>query len=62
MAQPYKIKSGADITVKSVAVDKNYILTDNKLLWTEFKDTIQNEVAYYDGLTLDTTNGRIRAM
>ena len=63
MAQPYKIKSGADITVKSEAVTQK-ITFEQITSWSfasEFKDTIQNEVAYYDGLTLDTTNGRIRA-
>ena len=63
MAQPYKIKSGADITVKSEAVTQN-VTFEQITSWSfaaEFKDTIQNEVAYYDGLTLDTTNGRIRA-
>ena len=63
MAQPYKIKSGADITVKSEAVTQKITFEQITSLSfaSEFKDTIQNEVAYYDGLTLDTTNGRIRA-
>lgn len=63
LAQPYKIKSGADITVKSGAVTQN-VTFEQVTSWsfaTEFTDTIQNKIAYYNGLTLDTTKGKIRA-
>ena len=63
LAQPYKITAGDTVVVKGEAATQT-LTFEQVTSWSfasEFKDTIQNKVAYYNGLILDTTNGKVRA-
>ena len=67
IAQPYKLKSGADITVKSGEVTQKVIL-EQITSWSfvsgsgdYFNKTIQNNTGYYNGLYIDASTGKLAA-
>ena len=67
IAQPYKLKSGADITVKSGEVTQKVIF-EQITSWSfvsgsgdYFNKTIQNNTGYYNGLYIDASTGKLAA-
>ena len=65
IAQPYKLKSGADITVKSGEVTQKVIF-EQITSWSfvsgsgdYFNKTIQNNTGYYNGLYIDASTGKL---
>ena len=67
IAQPYKLKSGADITVKAGEVTQKVIF-EQITSWSfvsgsgdYFNKTIQNNTGYYNGLYIDASTGKLAA-
>ena len=67
ISQPYKLKSGADITVKSGEVTQKVIF-EQITSWSfvsgsgdYFNKTIQNNTGYYNGLYIDASTGKLAA-
>ena len=67
ISQPYKLKSGADITVKSGEVTQKVIF-EQITSWSfvsgsgdYFDKTIQNNTGYYNGLYIDASTGKLAA-
>ena len=67
IAQPYKIKSGADITVKSEAVTQK-VTFEQITSWfftsgsgDYYNQTIQKSTGYYNGLYIDASTGKLAA-
>jgi len=65
IAQPYKLKSGEDITVKSGEVTQKVIF-EQITSWSfvsgsgdYFNKTIQNNTGYYNGLYIDASTGKL---
>ena len=67
ISQPYKLKSGADITVKAGEVTQKVIF-EQITSWSfvsgsgdYFNKTIQNNTGYYNGLYIDASTGKLAA-
>ena len=65
IAQPYKLKSGADITVKSGEVTQKVIF-EQITSWSfaagsgdYYNQTIQKSTGYYNGLYIDASTGKL---
>ena len=67
ISQPYKLKSGADITVKAGEVTQK-VTFEQITSWSfvsgsgdYFNKTIQNNTGYYNGLYIDASTGKLAA-
>ena len=67
ISQPYKLKSGADITVKAGEVTQK-VTFEQITSWSfvsgsgdYFNKTIQNSTGYYNGLYIDASAGKLAA-
>ena len=67
ISQPYKLKSGADITVKAGDVSQK-VTFEQITSWSfvsgsgdYFNKTIQNNTGYYNGLYIDASTGKLAA-
>ena len=67
ISQPYKLKSGADITVKAGEVTQK-VTFEQITSWSfvsgsgdYFNKTIQNSTGYYNGLYIDASTGKLAA-
>ena len=67
ISQPYKLKSGADITVKAGEVTQK-VTFEQITSWSfvsgtgdYFDKTIQNNTGYYNGLYIDASTGKLAA-
>ena len=66
LAQPYSIKSGADITVNGNEVSQTLgfeLVTEWSFVYSDdgnyYKDTINGTTGYYNGLYIDATSGKL---
>ena len=66
LAQPYSIKSGADVTVNGNEVSQTLgfeLVTEWSFVYSDdgnyYKDTINGTTGYYNGLYIDATSGKL---
>ena len=66
LAQPYSIKSGADVTVNGNEVSQTLgfeLITEWSFVYSDdgnyYKDTINGTTGYYNGLYIDATSGKL---
>ena len=66
LAQPYSIKSGADVTVNGKEVSQTLefeLVTEWSFVYSDdgnyYKDTINGTTGYYNGLYIDATSGKL---
>ena len=66
LAQPYSIKSGADVTVNGNEVSQTLgfeLVTEWSFVYSDdgnyYKDTINGATGYYNGLYIDATSGKL---